>query len=264
MAIMTGYKHGQFSWVDLVALDMEAARHFYAQLFGWTSGDMDTQGGPHYVQFYANGHSVAGVGQMSEAMKSQGIPPTWNSYINVDDIKSVVARAEELGATVAVPITKIVDAGWMAFLQDPTGGNVGLWQKERHFGAETVNQPGSFCWNELVTRDIEKAREFFGRLLDWQFADNPHSPSKYYIIKNDGDDNGGLMQMDEAWGDIPPHWMVYFSVANADETAQRASSLGGNIFVPPFDTIVGRIAVLADPQGASFSVIQLTDPPAAE
>jgi predicted enzyme related to lactoylglutathione lyase len=260
MAIMTEYAHGQFSWIDLMARDMVAACEFYGKLLGWKHVPMETHGGPPYHQFELDGQSVGGIGQMSAEMKSHGIPPTWNSYVNVDDIETVVAKAKELGATVTVPVTKVTDAGWLAYVQDPAGATIAFWQKNQNIGAQLLNAPGALCWNELSTNDIEKARSFYGSLLGWEFVDNPHSPTKYYLIKNQGKDNGGLMQMDEQFGDSPPHWMIYLSVTDADATASKTTQLGGHVYVPPFDTIVGRLAVLADPQGATFSVITLLEP----
>ena len=114
------------------------------------------------------------------------------------------------------------------------------------------------CWNELATRDIEKAREFYGRLLGWEFAEHEGAPTQYFIIQNKGNPNGGLMQMNEEWGEIPPHWTVYFATADTDATVKRIQQAKGNVHVPPFDTGAGRIAVVADPQGAMFSLISLT------
>ncbi len=190
-------------------------------------------------------------------MKAQGVPPMWNSYVQVDDCETIVKKAQELGAQVTVPTMQVMDAGWLAFLSDPTGGHFAVWQANQHFGAEIVNEPGSLCWNELVTRDIEKAREFYGALFGWSFNEFEGSPSKYYIIQNNDGANGGLMEMTAEWGDIPPHWAVYFSVADVDTTVERVKQAGGRIHQEPFDTPVGRIAVCADVQGAPFSLIRL-------
>jgi predicted enzyme related to lactoylglutathione lyase len=256
----SAYDHGQFSWVDLSSHGIDGAKSFYGNVFGWKAVDQDSQGGPPYAELQLEGKSVGGLGEATEEMKAQGVPPTWNSYINVDDIEAVIAKAKELGATITVPVMKILDAGSLAFFQDPTGGHVGLWQKGTHAGAQIVNEPGSFCWNELATRDIEKAKEFYGALLGWEFQVHEPSPTKYYLIKNKSGMNGGLMQMNEQWGDIPPCWIVYFAVSDAEATAKSVEAAGGKINVPPFDTPVGKIAVLSDPQGATFSVITLSNP----
>ncbi len=262
MPVMTKYEHGQFSWVDLVAHDMPKAKEFYMNFFGWDCAEADTQGGPPYGMFKLNGHDVAGIGQMSEEMKAAGVPPMWNSYINVDDIEAVVKKAVELGGEVTVPVMQVMDAGWLAFIQDPTGGNVGLWQAGKHCGATLVNDPGAFCWNEFNTPDIEKAKDFFGKLLGWEFELNPNGPSVYYIIKIGENQNGGLLQMTEEWEGVPPHWMVYFTTTNIQESITKFSKLGGQVCVPPFDIPIGKLCVLTDPQGAALSLFEFAKTPA--
>ena len=106
MPIKHSHDHGSFSWVDLVSRDMPAARAFYSKLFGWTSADLDTDGGTPYAQFSKNGKTVAGIGEMGDEMDQQGISPMWNSYIHVADINAVVHRAAELGAEITMPSCK--------------------------------------------------------------------------------------------------------------------------------------------------------------
>lgn len=260
MGVMTSYDDGQFSWVDLVAHDLNDAVEFYTKLFGWHCNMADTQGGPPYGMFQLQGKDVAGVGQMMADMKAQGMPPYWNSYVNVDDIEAVAKKTSDLGGQVVMPVMQVMEAGWLAYIQDPTGGTLGLWQKNQHFGAGLVNVPHTFCWNEFATRDIEKAKDFFGQLFGWEFADNPKSPTKYYIIKNKGKENGGLMQMDERWGEMPPAWMVYFTVESAEKAVAKVSELGGKVVLPPFDIVVGRMAIVSDPQGGTFTVIKMFEP----
>lgn len=253
MPTMTGYEHGQFSWVDLMSPDTEASKKFYGGLFGWTFEDKPTDMGLPYTMFKLDDQDVCGMGALPPDMQKQGIPPTWNSYINVDNLEDTVAKVEALGGSVFMPSMKVMDAGWMAGIMDPSGGRVFLWQKNEHCGATRVNDPGCFCWNELATRDIEKAREFYGQLLAWEFEDNPDAPTKYYIIKNKGNMNGGMMQMNDQWPEnIPAHWAVYFTVENADDACAKLKELGGEVCSPPFSIPFGRIAVVSDPHRAVF------------
>lgn len=261
MAEMTQYAHGQFSWVDLMSADIDEAKAFYAKLFGWDAVDQDTQGGPPYVIFEQDGKHVAGMGALTDEMRANGVPPCWNSYVNVDDVNEIVGRVEEFGGKVTMPPMQVLQAGHMAGFQDPTGAFLFVWQKLEHIGARVVNEPGTLCWNELATTDVERAREFFGALFDWDFAEHDGTPTKYYITKVDGRENGGLMQMNDEWEGIPPCWCVYFAVADVEATVAKVTELGGGVNVPPFDIPVGRMSVVADPHGAVFSVIQLADPP---
>ncbi|MHC5063756.1 MAG: VOC family protein [Planctomycetota bacterium] len=260
MVKKSNFAHGEFCFVDLVAHDMAAAGSFYSEVFGWDVVTQDTEGGPPYAMFEIEGDMIAGLGEMSPEMKSQGIPPMWNSYVSVDDIDATVAKAGELGANVIVPVMQVMNAGKLAFILDPGGASLGFWQALDSCGSARIREPGGFTWNERASKDIEKARAFYGKLLGWDFEDHPSSPSKYYIIK-DGDENrGGLMQMTEEWGEVPSHWTVYFDVENVDETVTRHENAGGSVRAPAFDAPgVGRIAILADAQGAGYNLLKLEE-----
>jgi len=259
MAIRTGYRHGQFCWIDLVARNMAEARKFYLDLFGWESVDMDTQGGPPYAEFYLQGKKVAGIGQMSEQMLSKDLPANWNSYIHVDDLESVCAHVTELGGEVTVPVRQVLEAGKLAFIRDPTGAEVGLWQQGNHFGAELMQDYHCCSWNELLTRDIEAARDFYGRLLGWDFADYPSSFAKSYVVSQHGEETSGLLQMDERWGDMPPRWMVYFAVQSVDLSVDHVRQLGGFVTIHPLDIPEGRFSMVADSQGAMLDLVEMSD-----
>lgn len=261
MSVFTEYSHGQFNWVDLNSHDMAAASEFYSALFDWSCATQDTQGGPPYGIFNLGEHQIAGIGEMDEEMKSSGMPPMWNSYINVDGIESVVEQVGQLGGNVIVPVMQVMDAGKLAFIQEPSGGICALWEKGNHIGATLCNDTGAFCWNELATREIDKAKTFFQDLLGWTYDKNEQSPAEYYIIKNGDRMNGGIMAMDESWGEIPSHWTVYFSVADVNASTEKLKALGGKVMHGPFETEVGPISVCSDPQGAMFNLIQMSDEP---
>jgi predicted enzyme related to lactoylglutathione lyase len=253
---MTSYAHGQFSWVDLSAHDMDAAKRFYGDVFGWAAEDQTAEGGGPYAIFSHEGLPVAGLGRMSEEMKARGVPPCWNAYVNVDDAEAAAKKAESLGAKLHFPVMKVMDAGWMTFVTDPTGGMFAIWQKNHHIGSGKLNEPGAMSWTELATRDLDRAAEFYGALFGWTYEDNPHSPSRYLIGHNDGEMAAGLMQMTEEWGDAPPHWSVYFTVEDASATAAAIESSGGSVVVAPFDIPIGRIGIMADPHGGHFNVYE--------
>lgn len=262
MAIRTSYQHGQFAWVDLTARDTDEARDFYHRLFGWECVDLDPSGGPLAAQFELEGMSVAGLDAMDPALRDRRQPAHWNSYINVDDIQAICERATQLGAVLTVSPRQVRDAGWQAFLRDPTGASVGLWQKNQRFGAAIHQDFHSFCWNELWTRDLEGARNFYGQLLGWEFSEYPSNMGPYYVVRNGQEETSGLMQIDQRWGDMPPCWMVYFAVKSVDMSVDRLRQLGGYVVIHPFDIEEGRLAVVADPQGAPFELVEMA--PVAE
>jgi len=262
MTTRESYAHGEFCWVDLSALDMKEAAAWYGELFGWSTQAQDTGGGPPYTMLCKGDRVVAGLGQLNDEMKAAGVPPTWNSYINVDDAKGLEAKVKELGGSVVVPAMQVMDSGWLGYYSDPGGAVFAVWQKLEHGGADLVNAPSSFCWNELATADLDEAKAFYGPLFEWELPAMPgEAPVPTAMIQNQGRENGHMLQMNEQWQGIPPHWQVYFAVENADATSARVAQTGGKLLVPPTDIPPGRFSVCSDPQGAVFTVIQLSNPP---
>jgi uncharacterized protein len=124
--------------------------------------------------------------------------------------------------------------------------------------AMTPPLPGSFVWQELNTRDPQKARDFFAGLLGWTYKEWDMGPAGIYLlIEHGGKQIGGIMHMKgPEWGDMAPHWMTYVSVPDVDAAAARVTELGGTVCVPPTDIpSVGRFSVINDPSGATLSLI---------
>ena len=254
----TSYVHGQFCWVDLQTTDTDAAKKFYGSLLGWDFRDVPTDMGPAYTMFQKNGLSAAGMGPQPPEMREAGVPPVWSSYVCVDDASATVAKAQELGATVVMPVMKVMDQGWLAFVQDPTGAAIGLWQPNEHAGAGWVNSVGGFCWNELYTSDPEAAKAFYEGLFGWELSASEMGDSTYWSIKNGSDSNGGMMKIRPEWGPVPANWSTYFTVESLTDAVGQAESLGAKVFMPPMQVeSVGTFAGLQDPQGAHFLVIEM-------
>lgn len=251
------YEPGVFCWVDLMARDMEAAKRWYSQLFGWEMTPTDEN--MSYSNAMQGGEMVAGIGGMPDEMQKQGVPAVWSSYAYTDDCAKLEAAAREHGAKIIAPTMQVGEYGSMAVFMDPGGATVGLWQPGTHRGAGIVNKPNSLCWNELVTRDAAGSKAFYAKVFGWTYDAMPMEDFEYAVIKVGERPNGGIMPMvGPMWEGIPPHWMVYFAVANTDAMARKCEQLGGKIMVPPTDMQVGRFSVLSDPQGAVFTVLQLT------
>lgn len=258
MSKTASYPHGTFSWSDLQTTDAAGAKAFYTALFGWQAVDMPLPSGGVYTMLQQGGKDVAGLSQLSAEQQAQGVPTVWNSYVTVDHVDAVVEKVGPLGGAIIVPAFDVMDAGRMAVIQDPTGAVVALWQSGSHKGAGIFNVPNTMSWNELATRDTNAAKAFYTQLLGWNAQTDQNG---YTVWMNKGRMNGGMMQMDAQWGDMPPHWAVYFSVADCAATADQAKALGGNLVVSPFPAgDVGTVAVIQDPQGGTFMAIQMNAP----
>jgi uncharacterized protein len=255
------YKPGTFCWVELGTTDGEAAKKFYTQLFEWDFTDNPVGPSGVYTILKQNGKDVAALYQMPTEMTSNGVPPHWMSYISVANADESAAKAKSLGATLMKEPFDVYTMGRMAVIQDPTGAMFALWQPGTHPGAGIVNTPNSLCWNELATRDTAKAGEFYSGVFGWEKNVQQMGPMTYTSFMNGDRPAGGMYEPGPELGDMPPNWMVYFAVADADATLTRATELGGKSCAPVMDVPgVGRMAVMTDPQGAAFAVIKLENP----
>jgi uncharacterized protein len=255
------YAPGTFCWVELGTSDGEGAKKFYTQLFGWDFTDNPMGPGMVYTMLKLDGKDVGALYQMPPEMKSQGIPPNWLSYVSVVKADDSASKAKELGGTLMKEPFDVFDVGRMAVVQDPTGAVFAIWQAGTHKGAGIYNVPGSFCWNELATRDTAKAGDFYGGLFGWQKQVQEMGPMTYTIFINGARPAGGMYEPTPDMGDVPPHWLVYFAVDDTDAKAQKAKDLGGKIIVPPADIPgTGRFAIIQDPQNAVFGIIKLDKP----
>ncbi len=251
----TEYAQGTPCWIDVQTTDPAAAKKFYGSLFGWNFDDQPSPDGRVYSMAMLNGETVAAVAPMSPGAP-EGMPPVWNTYIAVDDVDAAVGRVAPAGGQVLMPGFDIGDAGRMAFIADPTGAAVALWQANQHIGATLVNETSAVIWNELITDKPESALAFYDAVVGLEHSTMEMAPGQNYtVLKVGGSDIGGCME--PPMPGVPNHWHVYFAVDDADAVAAEASAEGGQIAVAPFDIpSVGRSAVLTDPQGATFSVLQ--------
>jgi predicted enzyme related to lactoylglutathione lyase len=208
-----------------------------------------------------DGHDAAAMYTMDATQKSQGMPSTWLSYVTVESAERTATRARELGATVLADAFDVMDIGRMALIGDPTGAMFAAWEPRTHIGAGIKDDPGSLCWNELATRDRDRAVAFYSTLFGWTPAPFEDSPVPYTMMMNGETPAGGIYTMPASMEGIPPHWAPYFAVEDTDAAIRRSDELGGTLMMPPDDIPdIGRIALLRDPQGATFYVIRLAQP----
>jgi len=258
VAEFTRHAPGTFCWPELATTDQAAAVAFYRGLFGWDVNDQPLGPGETYSTFQLRGLDVGAAYTMREQERQGGAPPHWNAYVTVESADAAAARAQNLGGIVLAPPFDVMDAGRMSVIQDPTGAVFQVWQANKSIGARILNEPGSLCWTELTTSDASVAEAFYVGLFGWlpKHA-TPGSPMPYteFTVADAGGPTIGMMpKPPNLPPEVPSCWMPYIQVANADESAATAATLGGQIVYGPHDIPdAGRFVVLADPQGASFA-----------
>lgn len=260
--LLTTMSPGFPCWFELTSTAPERSRAFFAELFGWQMQDTDM--GPMGVYtFLANGSGTVGAlwGMPAEQRAAQ-IPSYWGVFFLVADCDRASAEAARLGATVVVPPMDIADYGRMAVITDPSGATCSLWQATGDASSGpglAMFEPHAVGWVELATRDTGKARDFYTALFGWQTRETPiplPGDHRYTHFSLGDTPFGGMLGMTAEWGEIPPHWALYFMVEDVDACVAKALSLGGSNPVSAFNAPgVGRIALIAEPTGAYSYVI---------
>ena len=255
MPNVTRFAPGNFCWVELATTDPAGAKAFYPSLFGWQTDDRPMGEGLTYTLLKKTGRDVGGA--YRQGKEQQGAPPNWQLYVAVASADATAARARELGGRVLAEPFDVDTLGRMTVLQDPKGAVIAAWEAKDHAGFGAVDEPGAFCWGELMTNDLVASAAFYKPLFAWGSKDDPR-----YTEWTLGERSiGGMIEIQKDWGPLPPHWMAYFQVEGCDAAVAKATSLGATLALPARDfSGVGRIAMLHDPQGAAFYVIQLTGP----
>jgi predicted enzyme related to lactoylglutathione lyase len=251
-----------FCWAELATHDVAAAKAFYTQIFPWEMSDMPMPDGSVYSMATIDGGPVGAIFTMHGEMKAHGAPPQWNVYVSTPNVDASARRIAELGGKVLAAPFDVMDVGRMAVAEDPTGAVFSLWQAGNHKGfAYADGRPGTFCWGELMSSNTELARVFYGKLLGWTgqqvFTNDPNDP--YTVLSSGEYQVAGVHPLPDhlkAMG-VPSNWIMYWVVSNCDATTDQARELGATVLLEPMSVPeVGRMAVLHDPQGATFAILQ--------
>jgi predicted enzyme related to lactoylglutathione lyase len=237
-------------WIDLSSRDMDRSRAFYGELFGWTSEVAEEFGG--YVNFATDGIPVAG-GMANDGASG---PDAWSIYLASEDAAATVAAAGANGGAVELPPMPVGELGTMAFVTDPGGGRIGVWQPGLHRGFGIYDEIGAPAWFELHTGAYDPTVAFYRDVFHWNPVPMSDTPEFRYTTLTVGDQPlAGVMDASEyAPEGSAAVWSVYFRVADTDAALAQVERLGGAIVTPGQDSPYGRLATVADPTGAQFKV----------
>ncbi|MFZ1992581.1 MAG: VOC family protein [Solirubrobacteraceae bacterium] len=264
------YPAGVPCFVDTLTADVDAAKTFYGGIFGWEfagPGAMPDDPPGQYFIARVDGDDVAGFGTLP-AGSERDAPSAWTTHVSVESADDAAARAAAAGGTLLVEPFDVPPAGRMAVIADPAGAVLGVWEAGQRVGAARVNEPSAWAMSLLTTPDPDGARTFYGELFGWEAEEfgpsiwlfrrpgyvggEPEQPvPRDVVAAMTAADPSGLA------GGMPPAWSVDFWIADADAAAGAASGLGGSVVAEPFQDANFRRAVLAAPDGATFSVSQL-------
>jgi hypothetical protein len=245
---------GRIVWHELVTPDPKAALGFYGELFGWTATEMDMGAMGTYTLFKAGDIQVGGA---VAPPPGKNVPPSWLGYCSVPDVEAAIATATKLGGSAMSPVIEIPNVGRFAVVLDAQGAALAPMTPARD-DAEREGPPpvGTFCWDELHTKDPAAAVKFYSAIYGYTVEDKDMGPmGTYHILKRGERQAGGIMKARMA--EQPSAWLHYVVVPDVDQGAKRAEGLGGKVIVPAMDIPgIGRFSVVADRQGATLALFK--------
>jgi predicted enzyme related to lactoylglutathione lyase len=246
------------AWVELMSSDAAASRDFYARLFGW---QVEVTPDPQY-----GGYAIAQIGDQQVGgigpHMQPGQPTVWGLYIGTDDVDALAGKVQAAGGTVVAPPFDVGDQGRMAAFQDPVGAFFSGWQglAMRPFLSYA---PNTLAWAELNAQGVEQAVPFYEAVFGWthrtsETGEMGEGQPAYTEFLLDGESILGAMELDpQSSAGVPSNWLVYFAVDDLDAMFQKALGLGATEVVAPREFPGGRFAIVTDPQGAVFGLMQL-------
>ncbi|ARP73606.1 VOC family protein [Streptomyces pluripotens] len=242
-------------WADAMFSDVEGAKKFYGEVLGWTFGESSSEYG-NYTQAYVDGKAVAAVVPPMPGQEGQS---QWCLYFASPDAAATAAKIRDNGGEVLMEPMQVGEFGTMCLAREPSGAVFGVWQAGSHEGFEVTATPGAYCWAEVFTREPGKADGFLSAVFPYRMKEIEDESVDFRMF--DVGDNtvlGRMRMTDDFPPEVPSYVNVYFTVDDCDAAVARAAKLGGVLRFGPMSSPFGRFAALSDPQGANFSVIDIT------
>jgi uncharacterized protein len=246
---------GRPVWYELMTTDMSAAETFYRNVVGWTSAPFEGAPDPYTIFRRSGQVHVAGLMKKPDDMH---MAPFWAMYVAVPSLEDAAAHITRLGGKGLSPVIDVPSVGRLQMMQDPQGAAFYIMQpassEERPEGAPEI---GEASWHELMTTDAPAALKFYSEVFGWQPSEamDMGPMGKYHMFNRPHGMIGGMMNKPPEMANVPPHWMIYFSVPDINAAVDRIKANGGQILNGPMEVPGGDWIVNAmDPQGAAFSL----------
>lgn len=246
------HPYGSFCFAEVHTPDVEGAQRFYGELFGWTA--VGVPGASDYFMFQLQGKDII-------ALRRSPSPQRLVGYVHVENVDDTVARAKELGATVATPVFDTPAIARTCVLADPEGATFGLWEPRGHGGAHVQNHTGTMWWVELLARDIKAARRFYMELFGWSCGETQKYGIDLTIFKVNDESVASAGEYRPEWG-VTQRWHVFFAVDDWVTAVKRTMAMDGELEFWRDVPNAGRLGIIRDPAGARFCIMRPNPAPA--
>jgi len=247
---------GKLIFVKLVTPDIAAAKQFYGELFGWTFRDIQA-GGTKYAEAFLDGRLLAEIIH-KQVPASEHRQPTWLCFFAVGDVDAARKAALQHGAKVLFEPHSVPDRGREAVFADPQGAVFAVLASSSGDPPDVLAAPGEWIWSSLITSDPDTDAAFYQTLFDYEVFELPASPGAQHLLL--ASDNYARASANTLPANSPkahPHWLNYVRVEDTVKMTAKVVALGGRVLVEPrVDRHGGKVAVVADPLGAPFGLLE--------
>ena len=243
---------GKFVWVDLLTPDVARAEAFYGKLFGWTFKKIGD-----YTLAYLDQEPMAGM--LSVAAKTgERKQARWVGYISVPDVSAAQRQVLSQGGKVLVSARSFPKRGELAVFADREGAIFGVMSSSSGDVEDFLTETGDWIWAQFLSRQGDTAAKFYASIAGSTILEAPKPDgSKRWFLVSQGYARASIIEIPRNRTDTGPGWLGYIRVADVASTVALARQLSGRVLVPPRpDLFDGKVALIADPSGGVFGVLQ--------
>lgn len=249
---------GKVIWVDLVTPDLARAERFYGGLFGWTFDIIHT-GRTDYAVARLDGTPVAGIVQRPIPAGTQR-HPAWLTFIAIGNVRNAAKTIIAQGGQLLSPVRDYPQRGLQAVFRDPQGATFAILESQSGDSPDELADRSDWIWSALVTSDPETDAAFYQKVFGYEvFPMSGGDSAEHLVLASDQFARASVNAFPEHDTGSHPHWIDFIRVGSVTDAAARAKALGGRVLVEPHRGRSGNfVAVLADPAGAPFGVLEWT------
>lgn len=248
---------GKMVFAVLMTPDLVAAERFYANMFSWNFHNFYS-GSTLVGQASLNGHVVAAIVQKTIP---QGRNPVWRSFLSIGDVDKAAALAVQHGASVLLTPHDLPAIGRDALLIDPQGAVFGMLASSSGDPPDILAAPGEWIWSSLITTDPDTDAAFYGAVFGYDLFKLPDpQDARHLILASDGYARASVNPMPVDRPVSHARWISYVRVTDMTAMSAKLVALGGHVVLAPHaDRNGGMIALMSDPAGALFGLLEWSD-----
>jgi uncharacterized protein len=250
---------GKMGWADLVTPDLAAAEKFYGGLFGWTFRSIRA-GNSDYAVAMLDGRPIGGLMEkpISSAERHQS---AWLTFLAVSDVEAAKRVALAHGAKVLVDSRSYPMRGRQSVLSDPQGAVFAILASSSGDSPDYLPVSGEWIWSSLHAKDAGAEAAFYQELFGYDVFDLPSEEgAEHLILSTDNYARASANSLPDGSARRHPHWLNFVRVDNAAAMAAKVIAMGGHVLVEPrVDRHGGMLAVVADPAGAPFGLMEWSE-----